>query len=119
MKIVNEFIVSVLIEQVWSRLCDLEQMILLMFGVQLIGYEGDEYFGKVKVKVGLVISEFSGKVYFVEQDCNQYCVVFDVKGKEVCGIGNVVVMVVVQLYEVGECICVIVDIDLKIVGKLV
>ncbi|CLQ33012.1 putative oxidoreductase [Mycobacterium tuberculosis] len=68
MKIANEFTVSAPIEQAWSRLCDLEQMIPLMPGAQLIGHEGDEYLGKVKVKVGPVTSEFSGKVHFVEQD---------------------------------------------------
>lgn len=82
MKIANEFTVSAPIEQAWSRLCDLEQMIPLMPGAQLIGHEGDEYLGKVKVKVGPVTSEFSGKVHFVEQDRNQHRAVFDAKGKE-------------------------------------
>ena len=39
-----------------------------MPGAQLTGHEGDDYLGKVKVKVGPVTSEFSGKVRFVELD---------------------------------------------------
>lgn len=118
MKIANEFTVSAPIEQAWSRLCDLEQMIPLMPGAQLIGHEGDEYLGKVKVKVGPVTSEFSGKVHFVEQDRNQHRAVFDAKGKEARGTGNAAATVAAQLHEVGERTRVTVDTDLKIVGKL-
>lgn len=118
MKIANEFTVSAPIEQAWSRLCDLDQMIPLMPGAQLIGHEGDEYLGKVKVKVGPVTSEFSGKVHFVEQDRNQHRAVFDAKGKEARGTGNAAATVAAQLHEVGERTRVTVDTDLKIVGKL-
>lgn len=90
----------------------------LMPGAQLIGHEGDEYLGKVKVKVGPVTSEFSGKVHFVEQDRNQHRAVFDAKGKEARGTGNAAATVAAQLHEVGERTRVTVDTDLKIVGKL-
>ena len=72
MKIANQFTVSAPIEQAWDVLCDLKQVIPLMPGAQLVGHEGDEYLGKVKVKVGPVTSEFSGKVRFVEQDREQH-----------------------------------------------
>ena len=39
-----------------------------MPGAQLIGREGDDFLGKVKVKVGPVTSEFNGKAHFVERD---------------------------------------------------
>jgi uncharacterized protein len=94
MKIANQFSVSAPIEQAWDVLCDLEQVIPLMPGAQLVGHEGDDYLGKVKVKVGPVTSEFTGKVRFVEQDRDQHRAVIDGKGKES------------------------VDTDLKIVGKL-
>ena len=68
MKIANEFTVSAPIEDAWDVLTDLEQVIPLMPGAQMTGREGDDVLGKVKVKVGPVTSEFSGKVHFVEQD---------------------------------------------------
>ena len=68
MKIANEFTVSAPIDRAWEVLTDLEQVIPLMPGAQLVGQEGDDYLGKVKVKVGPVTSEFSGKAHFVEQD---------------------------------------------------
>jgi carbon monoxide dehydrogenase subunit G len=118
MKIANQFTVSAPIGQAWDVLSDLEQVIPLMPGAQLTGHEGDDYLGKVKVKVGPVTSEFSGKVRFVEQDRGQHRAVIDAKGKESRGTGNAAATVTAQLHEVGERTSVTVDTDLKIVGKL-
>ena len=118
MKIANQFTVSAPIEQAWDVLCDPEQVIPLMPGAQLTGQEGDDYLGKVKVKVGPVTSEFSGKVRFVEQDRDQHRAVIDAKGKESRGTGNAAATVTAQLHEAGERTRVTVDTDLKIVGKL-
>src|SRR5712675_543894 len=118
MKIANQFTVSAPIEQAWNVLCDLEQVIPLMPGAQLVGHEGDDYLGKVKIKVGPVTSEFSGKVRFVEQDRDQHRAVIDGKGKEARGTGNAAATVTAQLHEEGGRTSVNVDTDLKIVGKL-
>jgi len=118
MKIANQFTVSAPIEQVWDVLCDLEQVIPLMPGAQLVGHEGDDYLGKVKVKVGPVTSEFSGKVRFIEQDRDQHRAVIDGKGKESRGTGNAAAVVTAQLHDAGGRTDVTVDTDLKIVGKL-
>ncbi len=118
MKIANQFTVSAPIEQAWDVLCDLEQVIPLMPGAQLVGHEGDDYLGKVKVKVGPVTSEFSGKVRFVERDREQHRAVIDGKGKESRGTGNAAATVTARLHEAGDRTQVTVDTDLKIVGKL-
>lgn len=118
MKIANQFTVSAPIEQAWDVLCDLEKVIPLMPGAQLTGHEGDDYLGKVKVKVGPVTSEFNGKVHFVEQNRDQHRAVFDARGKEARGTGNAAATVTAQLQEAGERTNVTVDTDLKIVGKL-
>ncbi|BBZ73202.1 SRPBCC family protein [Mycobacterium paraseoulense] len=118
MKIANQFTVSAPIDQAWDVLCDLEQVIPLMPGAQLTGHEGEDYSGKVKVKVGPVTSEFSGKVRFVEQDRGQHRAVIDAKGKETRGTGNAAATVTAQLQAHGDKTSVTVDTDLKIVGKL-
>ena len=118
MKIANEFTVSAPIEQAWNVLNDLEQVMPLMPGAQLTGRDGEDVLGKVKVKVGPVTSEFSGKVHFVEQDRDNYRAVIDAKGKEARGTGNAAATVTAQLHEAGERTRVTVDTDLKIVGKL-
>jgi carbon monoxide dehydrogenase subunit G len=118
MKIANEFIVSAPIEEAWDVLIDLEQVIPLMPGAQMTGHEGDDVLGKVKVKVGPVTSEFSGKVHFVERDRDQRRAVIDAKGKEARGTGNAAATVTAVLHEAGDRTRVTVDTDLKIVGKL-
>jgi carbon monoxide dehydrogenase subunit G len=118
MKIANEFTVSAPIEDAWNVLTDLEQVIPLMPGAQMTGREGDDVLGKVKVKVGPVTSEFSGKVRFVEQDRDAHRAVIDGKGKEARGTGNAAATVTAQLHDAGDHTRVTVDTDLKIVGKL-
>jgi uncharacterized protein len=118
MKIANEFTVSAPIEDAWKVLTDLEQVIPLMPGAQMTGREGDDVLGKVKVKVGPVTSEFSGKVHFVEQDRDQHRAVIDGKGKEARGTGNAAATVTAQLHDAGHHTRVTVDTDLKVVGKL-
>jgi uncharacterized protein len=118
MKIANEFTVSAPIGQAWDVLNDLEQVMPLMPGAQLTGRDGEDVLGKVKVKVGPVTSEFSGKVHFVERDRDNYRAVIDAKGKEARGSGNAAATVTAQLHEAGERTRVTVDTDLKIVGKL-
>lgn len=118
MKIANEFTVSAPIEEAWDVLIDLEQVIPLMPGAQMTGHDGDDVLGKVKVKVGPVTSEFSGKVHFVERDREQRRAVIDAKGKEARGTGNAAATVTAVLHDAGEQTRVTVDTDLKIVGKL-
>lgn len=118
MKIANEFTVSAPIEDAWNVLTDLEQVIPLMPGAQMTGRDGDDALGKVKVKVGPVTSEFSGKVHFVEQDRQAHRAVIDGKGKEARGTGNAAATVIAQLHDAGDHTRVTVDTDLKVVGKL-
>ena len=118
MKIANEFTVSAPIEDAWDVLTDFEQVIPLMRGAQLTGREGDDVLGKVRVKVGPVTSEFSGKVHFVEQNRDEHRAVIDGKGKESRGTGNAAATVTAQLHDAGDHTRVTVDTDLKVVGKL-
>lgn len=118
MKIANEFTISVPVEDAWDVLTDLGQVVPLMPGAQLIGQEGDDYLGKVKVKVGPVTSEFTGKAHFVELDPAQHRAVIDARGREARGTGNAAAVVTAQLHPDGDHSRVTVDTDLKIVGKL-
>jgi carbon monoxide dehydrogenase subunit G len=118
MKIANEFTVSAPIEMAWNVLTDLEQVVPLMPGAQLVGRDGDDFLGKVKVKVGPVTSEFSGRAHFVERDHAQHRAVIDGKGKEQRGTGNAAATVTTQLHDADGHTRVTVDTDLKIVGKL-
>jgi carbon monoxide dehydrogenase subunit G len=118
MKITNEFTVSAPVERAWEVLTDLEQVVPLMPGAQLTGHDGDDYLGKVKVKVGPVTSEFSGKAHFVERDSEAHRAVVDARGREARGTGNASATITLTVQEAGDRSRVTVDTDLKIVGKL-
>jgi len=118
MKIANEFTVGVPVDKAWALLTDMEQVIPLMPGAQLVGHEGEDYLGKVKVKVGPVTSEFNGKAHFVERDETVHRALIDGRGKEARGSGNAAATVTLQLHEAGDRTRVTVDTDLKVVGKL-
>ncbi|WP_431971976.1 SRPBCC family protein [Nocardia sp. bgisy134] len=118
MKIANEFTVNAPVEQAWEVLSDLEQVVPLLPGAQMVGWEGDDFLGKLKVKVGPVTSEFTGKANFVERDEHDHRAVIDGRGRDTRGSGNAAATITTQLREEGDRTRVIVDTDLKIVGKL-
>lgn len=118
MIITNEFTVTVPIDKAWEVLTDLEQVVPLMPGAQLVGKEGEDLLGKVKVKVGPVTSEFNGKAHFIERDEATHRAQIDARGKEARGSGNAAAVVTLQLTEAGDSTHVKVDSDVKIVGKL-
>lgn len=118
MKIANEFTISVPVDDAWEVLTDLAQVVPLMPGAQLIGQDGDDYVGKVRVKVGPVISEFTGKANFVDLDRENYRAVINARGREARGTGNAAAVVTAQLHPDGNNSRVTVDTDVKIVGKL-
>ncbi|MDT4929514.1 MAG: uncharacterized protein QOF92_2381 [Pseudonocardiales bacterium] len=118
MKIDNEFTVSVPIERAWEVLTDLEGIAPCLPGAQLTGVDGDVYSGKVKIKVGPVISEYAGTARFVEKDAAAHRAVIDAKGKDSRGAGNAAAAIHAQLRPDGAQTVVTVDTDLNISGKI-
>ena len=118
MIIANEFTLGVPVDKAWALLSDMEEVIPLMPGAALVGREGDDYLGKVKVKVGPVTSEFSGKAHFLEKDDVNHRALIDGRAKEARGTGNAAAVITLQAHEDGDRTRVTVDTDLKIVGKL-
>ncbi|MGJ6967280.1 SRPBCC domain-containing protein [Streptosporangium sp. G11] len=118
MKIDNEFTVSVPIDQAWAVLTDLEGIAPCMPGAQLTGVDGDVYSGKVKIKVGPVVSEYAGTARFVEKDDADHRAVIDAKGRDSRGAGNASAVITARLRADGTRTVVTVDTDLKISGKI-
>ncbi|HWS31262.1 MAG TPA: SRPBCC family protein [Actinoplanes sp.] len=119
MKLANEFTVQIPIDDAWKVFTDLEGIAPCMPGAQLTGVEGEVYKGKVKIKVGPVISEFSGTAQFTAKDDAAYKAVIDAKGRDARSAGNASATVVAFLTAVDATSTrVNVDTDLKISGKL-
>nr|WTA64969.1 SRPBCC domain-containing protein [Micromonospora sp. NBC_00855] len=118
MKITNEFAVTVPIERAWAVLTDLEGLAPCLPGAQLTGLDGDVYQGRVRVKVGPVVSEFAGTARFVEKDDAAHRGVIDAKGRDARSTGTASALVTAHLRPDGDRTLVSVDTDLKISGKL-
>jgi carbon monoxide dehydrogenase subunit G len=118
MKIDNEFTVGVPIDRAWEVLTDLAGIAPCLPGAQLTGVEDDVYTGKVKIKVGPVISEYAGTAWFAEKDDANYHAVIDAKGKDSRGAGNASAAISAQLRPEGERTVVTVSTDLNITGKI-
>ena len=118
MKITNEFTVHTPIDRAWEALTDLPGIAPCLPSAQLTGVDGDVYRGKVKVKVGPVISDFAGTAQFTEKDDEKYRAVIDAKGRDARAGGNASALVTAALTPTGDSTLVTVDTDLKISGKL-
>ncbi len=121
MKIDHEFTVGASVEEAWRVLTDLEGIAPCMPGARLTGVEGDVYSGRVKVKVGPVISEYAGTARFVEKDDAAHRAVIDAKGKDSRGAGNATATIRAGLRpdesDAGRTV-VTVSTDLSISGKI-
>jgi carbon monoxide dehydrogenase subunit G len=118
MKITDEFTVSMPVERAWEVLTDLAGIAPCMPGAQLTGFDGETYNGKVRIKVGPVISEFAGTARFAEMDDVAHRAVIDARGKDSRGAGNASALITAGLRAEGDRTVVSVDTDLKITGKV-
>jgi uncharacterized protein len=117
MELVNEFRVPVPVELAWDVLTDVERIAPCLPGAQLLGVEGDEYRGAVKVKVGPITAAYRGTVVFVKKDQAARRAVMKAVGRETRGQGNAAAMVTAELKEDGDSTAVVVSTDLTISGK--
>jgi len=118
MKIDNEFSVGVPVERAWQALTDLEALAPCMPGAELTGVDGDVHRGKVRVKVGPMVSQFAGTARFVERDEAAHHAVISAAGKDMRGGGNASATVDARLREEGTGTVVTVSTDLNISGRL-
>jgi carbon monoxide dehydrogenase subunit G len=118
MKIDNEFTVGVPIDRAWEVLTDLEGIAPCLPGARLTGVDGAVYTGKVKIKVGPVVSEYAGTAQFAAKDDAAYTAVIDAKGRDSRGAGNASAAIHAALRPDGDRTVVSVSTDLNVTGKI-
>lgn len=118
MKIMNEFTVDVPVERAWDVLTDLAGIAPCLPGATLTGTDGEDHLGRVKVRLGPVTSEFSGRARFAELDRADHRAVIDARGRETRGGGQAHARVTARLRESGASTRVAVETDLMIAGRL-
>src|SRR5271155_5113736 len=96
-----EFEVPLAIDEAWSVLTDLERVAPCLPGAQLDEIEGDEYRGRVKIKVGPITVEYKGTATFLERLPETHVAVLRAQGRETKGQGSASATVTATLVEAG------------------
>ena len=118
MKLEHKFVVPAPVEQTWSAFNDLERVVPCFPGATLESYEGDDFTGSCKVKLGPVSLQYSGTGTFLERDESDHHAVIEAKGKDRRGNGTASTRVTTRLTATADGTTeVSVDTDLTITGR--
>src|SRR3954454_6618173 len=113
----NSFTVPVPVDEAWRVLLDIERIAPCMPGAALDSVDGDDFTGRVKVKLGPINLTYQGKASFVEKDEAAHRAVIDAKGKDQRGNGTAAATVTATLASEGSITRVDVLTDLNITGR--
>ena len=117
MQLEHSFTVPVPVDDAWKVLLDIEQIAPCMPGAVLDSVDGDDFTGRVKVKLGPISLTYKGKASFVKKDEATHTAVIDAAGKDQRGNGTAAATVTATLKSEGSSTRVDVLTDLNITGK--
>lgn len=118
MDLQNSFVVPADVETAWKTLLDVEKIAPCMPGATLESNDGENFTGKVKVKLGPVSMTYGGAAKFLERDDASHTAVIEGTGKETRGSGTAKAVVTTKLTEEGpDRTRVDVTTDLTVTGK--
>ena len=118
MDLTHSFTVPAPIGEAWAAFNDLERIAPCFPGASLTSFDGDEFAGLVKVKLGPISLQYTGTGRFVERDEAAHRAVFEAKGRDKRGNGTAAAHVTAELTAAGDDTTdVTVITDLNITGK--
>jgi carbon monoxide dehydrogenase subunit G len=113
----NSFTVPVPVDEAWRVLLDIERIAPCMPGAALDSVDGDDFTGRVKVKLGPINLTYQGKASFIEKDEAAHKAVIDARGKDQRGNGTAAATITANLAAEGSITRVHVLTDLNITGR--
>src|ERR1051325_9995071 len=117
MELDHEFTVPVPVERAWPVLLDLERVAPCVPGATLDTVEGEEFTGRMKVKVGAMTITYRGIGRIVSADESGRTVSIEASGKEARGSGTASATVQAKLHDEGETTRVTVHTKLNVTGR--
>ncbi|WP_020105295.1 SRPBCC family protein [Nocardia sp. 348MFTsu5.1] len=117
MKLENQFSIAVPVEEAWKVLLDIERVAPCVPGATLTSNEGDQFKGKVKVKLGPISLSYAGIIKFRSRDEEAKIAVLEGSGREARGNGTASAVVTCRLVDAGDTTDVFVETELDITGK--
>jgi carbon monoxide dehydrogenase subunit G len=117
MRFEHEFTVPVPIEQAWAVLLDVERVAPCLPGATLDVFEGDEFTGRMKVKVGPITVTYRGSARFEDVDKDSYSLTIQASGKEARGSGTASATVRARMEPREEATLVTVETSFNVTGR--
>ncbi|GAA1759769.1 SRPBCC family protein [Nonomuraea bangladeshensis] len=117
MRFEHEFTVPVPVEQAWAVLLDVERIAPCLPGATLDSYEGDEFTGRMKVKVGPITVTYRGSARFEDVDKDSRSLTIQASGKEARGSGTASATVKARLTPREESTAVTVETTFHVTGR--
>lgn len=118
MQLENTFTVAAPLGAVWDALQDPQAVAPCFPGATLTEFSGDSFIGQVKIKVGPISMNYSGKGTYLERDDAQRRVVIDARGRDARGQGTAAAIVTGTLSAAGaDKTEVTMSADVNITGK--
>lgn len=99
MDLTHRFTVPAPIDEAWAAFNDLERIAPCFPGAVLTSYDGAEFAGLVKVRLGPISLQYTGTGRFVERDEAAHRAVLEAKGKDKRGNGTAAASVTAQLSD--------------------
>ncbi|WP_068279080.1 SRPBCC family protein [Aldersonia kunmingensis] len=117
MKLDNNFSIPVPADDAWKVLLDIERIAPCVPGATITSRDGDDYHGKMKIKLGPVGLSYGGIIKILSADEAEKVVVLEGGGREARGNGTAKAVITCKLIESSTGTDVFVDTDLDITGK--
>ncbi|MER7501078.1 SRPBCC domain-containing protein [Nonomuraea pusilla] len=117
MRFEHEFTVPVPIEQAWSVLLDVERVAPCLPGAALEASEGEEFAGRMKVKVGPITVTYRGTARFEDVDKDAHALTIQASGKEARGTGTASATVRARLSPGDGTTAVAVETSFNVTGR--
>jgi carbon monoxide dehydrogenase subunit G len=117
MELDHEFTVPVPVDQAWAVLLDVERIAPCMPGATLDSVDGDDFTGRLKVKLGAMTITYKGSARIAARDEDTHTVSIEGTGKEARGSGTASANVQAQLHGEGDSTRVTVHTKLNITGR--
>ena len=118
MKIHNEITVAAPPDELFGFLSDVERVAPCLPGAAIEGRDGEDYLGRMKVKVGPINATYAGKLRFVELDEDGRRAVMRARADEVNGQGAAEAHITTAVEGDGGESTIRMDTDLQIRGKV-
>jgi carbon monoxide dehydrogenase subunit G len=117
MELTHSFTVPIGADEAMGVLTDIERIAPCMPGASIDSVDGDEFTGRVKVKVGPMQITYRGRARFTEVDREQHRAVIEARGQETRGSGTANATVHAHLEEGDGDTRVTVVTDLSVTGR--